>query len=223
LLDTPLEEEQHQFASTVRYSAQSLLAIINDILDFSRLDAGRMILASEPVDLRQTIDDVITLFRAQAATKALTLALRYPSSVPTKFLGDAVRIRQVLTNLVGNALKFTERGGVEVSVERREGAPGEATIHIEVKDTGIGIAPEKQRVIFEKFTQADGSMTRRYGGMGLGLAIVKQLVDLMHGMLGVKSRPGEGSTFWVRLTLPLAAPEESPGMGSEQVGSYTEA
>ena len=223
LIDTPLEEEQYQFATTARSSAQSLLAIINDILDFSRLDGGKMVLASEPVDLRQTVEDVITLFQAQAATKALSLNLRYSSSVPRRLRGDAVRIRQVLTNLVGNALKFTERGGVEVSVERREGEPDEATIHIEVKDTGIGIAPEKQRVIFDRFTQADGSMTRRYGGMGLGLAIVKQLVDLMHGMVGVKSEPGQGSTFWVRLTLPILPTEEGSVARSEHVGSFTEA
>ncbi len=209
LLDTALDNEQHEYASTVHTSAQSLLVIINDILDFSRLDAGKIILAPAPFDLRQTITEVIALFEAQALTKGLKLLLRYPSSAPAHLVGDAVRVRQVMTNLVGNAVKFTERGGVEVSVECPECKASEAKLRVEVKDTGIGIAPDKLQPIFEKFTQADGSMTRRYGGTGLGLSIVKQLVDLMGGDVGVKSQPGKGSTFAVTFRLPLAVAGES--------------
>jgi two-component system sensor histidine kinase/response regulator len=205
LLDTALDEEQHEYASTVHSSAQSLLVIINDTLDFSRLDAGKMILTPAPFDLRETMQEVIDLFEAQASTKGLSLSLRFHAGAPTHLVGDAVRVRQVMTNLVGNAIKFTERGQVEVSVECREWARDQATMRVEVQDTGIGIAADKLDLVFEKFTQADGSMTRRSGGTGLGLTIVKRLVDLMGGTVGVESRPGVGSTFSVKLRLPVAA------------------
>jgi signal transduction histidine kinase len=208
LLDTPLDAEQHEYASTVQSSAQSLLVIINDILDFSRLDAGKMILTPEPFDLRQTIQEVIALFNAQAYAKGLTLLLRYPAGAPARLVGDAVRVRQVLTNLLGNAVKFTERGGIDVSVICPERTSTEATLRVEVKDSGIGIAPEKLQLIFEKFTQADGSMTRRYGGTGLGLSIVKQLMDLMDGTIEVESQLAKGSTFVVTFRLPLAVRSE---------------
>jgi len=208
LLDTPLNEEQREYASTVHSSGQSLLVIINDILDFSRLDAGKMILAPEPFDLRQTIQEVIALFEAQAYTKGLNLSLRYPAGAPARLVGDAVRVRQVLTNLLGNAVKFTERGGIEVSVACPERTEAEASLRVEVKDSGIGIPPEKRQLIFEKFTQADGSMTRRYGGTGLGLSIVKQLVDLMDGTVEVESQLGQGSTFVVTFRLPVAVCSE---------------
>jgi signal transduction histidine kinase len=208
LLDTPLNGEQQEYASTVRSSAQSLLVIINDILDFSRLEDGRMILAPAPFDLRQTIQEVIALFEAQAFNKGLNLSLRYPAGAPVLLVGDAVRVRQVLTNLLGNAVKFTERGGIEVSVVCPERTAAEAVLRVEVKDSGIGIAPEKLQLIFERFTQADGSMTRRYGGTGLGLSIVKQLVDLMDGAVEVESQPAKGSTFVVTFRLPLAVRSE---------------
>jgi signal transduction histidine kinase len=208
LLDTPLDAEQQEYASTVQSSAQSLLVIINDILDFSRLEDGRMILAPAPFDLRQTIQEVVALFNAQAYNKGLTLLLRYPAGAPARLVGDAVRVRQVLTNLLGNAVKFTERGGIDVTVVCPERTSAEATLRVEVKDSGIGIAPEKLQLIFEKFTQADGSMTRRYGGTGLGLSIVKQLVDLMDGTIEVESQPAKGSTFVVTFRLPLAVHSE---------------
>ena len=211
LLDTRLDEEQNDYASTVRSSAQSLLVIINDILDFSRLDAGKMTLATAPFDLHQTISDVTALLSAQASAKGLGLMVEYPPDEPRHFIGDGVRINQVLTNLVGNALKFTQRGGIVVRVRCEERTAEAAKMRIEVEDSGIGIPPEKIDLIFEKFTQADGSMTRRYGGTGLGLAIVKQLLDMMRGAIGVDSRVGEGSKFWFTVRLPLstgAEPEE---------------
>jgi len=222
LLDTPLDEEQHEYASTAHNSAQSLLLIINDILDFSRLDAGKMILAPAAFDLRETLREVTALFEAQASTKGLTLMLRYPPANPTYLVGDVVRIRQVMTNLVGNAVKFTERGAIEVNVECREWTETEALLCVEVRDTGIGIAADKLDLIFEKFTQADGSMTRRFGGTGLGLTIVTQLVDLMGGEVRVESRLGSGSTFSVTLHLPVVAEGKNGENGSAAMQSLTE-
>jgi two-component system sensor histidine kinase/response regulator len=154
--------------------------------------------------LLETVQEVTGLLSAQASAKRLDLALRYAENAPTRLLGDAMRMRQVLTNLIGNAIKFTERGRVDVHVECLECASSEALLRIVVEDTGIGIAKEKLHLIFEKFTQADGSMTRRYGGTGLGLTIVKQLVELMGGSVGVESAVGVGSKFWVLLSLPVA-------------------
>lgn len=222
LLDTSLDQEQHEYAAMVHGSAQALLVIINDILDFSRLDAGKMILAPAPFDLRQTVQEVLALFEAEATNKALTLLLRYQAGAPSMLLGDAVRVRQVMTNLVGNGVKFTERGKIEVSVECPAWTASDAMMRVEVKDTGIGIAPDKLELIFEKFTQADGSMTRRYGGTGLGLSIVKQLVDLMGGAIAVKSELGQGSIFAVTFRLPLAANSESAAASTEADRSLTE-
>ena len=203
LLDTPLDEEQRDFACTVHDSAVSLLTIINDILDFSRLEAGRMTLDCSPFDLRALLHEITTLLSAQASLKGLALAPRYADQAPGVFIGDATRIRRVLTNLIGNAIKFTERGGVEVEVQCVERTREQARMQLSVRDTGIGIPAGKLDLIFEKFTQADGSMTRRYGGTGLGLAIVKQLVELLGGTIQVESRIGEGSVFRVELPLQL--------------------
>jgi len=209
LLDTSLDEEQTEFASTVHGSAASLLAIINDILDFSRLEAGKMTLDRVLVDLRAAVQEILALLSTQASAKGLAVTLDYPSETPTVFQGDGACLRQVLTNLIGNAIKFTERGSVMVRVQW-VGATGEtARIRLTVRDTGIGIPADKLDIIFEKFTQADGSMTRRYGGTGLGLAIVRQLVDLMGGTIQVESHVGEGSTFIVELPLVLAAGAEA--------------
>jgi signal transduction histidine kinase len=216
LLDTKLDEEQRDYAGTVQYSAQSLLVIINDILDFARLDAGKMALSPEPFDLRKSLQEVIALLSAQASAKSLQLELRYPPEIPLRWNADGMRIRQVMTNLVGNAIKFTDRGSVEIAVEYRDRTASDAALCIRVKDTGIGIAPEKLDLIFEKFTQADGSMTRRYGGTGLGLSISKQLVEMMNGTIGVESRLGEGSEFWIRLPL---SPDLSTSALAEQAAS----
>ena len=204
LLDTPLDEEQTEFASTVRDSANSLLAIINDILDFSRLDEGKMLLCVAPFDLRETILEVNSLLEPQARAKGLAIALDYAGAAPLRLVGDAERIRQALINLIGNAIKFTERGRISVSVECLENNGREASLALAVRDTGIGIPADKLDLVFEKFTQADGSMTRRYGGTGLGLTIVQELVEVMGGTIGVESRVGLGTTFTVALRLPLA-------------------
>jgi signal transduction histidine kinase len=205
LLDTPLDEEQTEFASTVRDSANSLLAIINDILDFSRLDAGKLTLNPAPFHLRETVEDVHRLLSPQASAKGLEIALEYAPEAPEALVGDAIRIRQVLINLVGNAIKFTARGRITVTARCEARSEKQASMALAVEDTGIGIPADKLDLVFEKFTQADGSMTRRYGGTGLGLTIVKQLVDVMGGSIDVQSRLGAGSTFTVRLQLPLAA------------------
>jgi signal transduction histidine kinase len=204
LLDTPLNEEQTDFASTVRDSAMSLLAIINDILDFSQLDAGRMTLDVAAFNLRETIAEVNAMLAPQAAAKGLALGLEYAGGVPMNLMGDAARIRQVLINLVGNAIKFTQRGRVTVTAECAEKMGQEASLALKVRDTGIGIPADKLELVFDKFTQADGSMTRRYGGTGMGLTLVKQLVEIMGGTIAVESRVGAGTTFTVALRLPLA-------------------
>jgi signal transduction histidine kinase len=204
LLETPLDEEQTDFASTVRDSANALLTIINDILDFSRLDAGKMTIHWAPFNLRETILEVNNLLGPQASGKGLTIQLEYAGDAPVRLVGDAIRIRQVVINLIGNAIKFTERGGITVTVRCLEKTQDSAALVLEVRDTGIGIAADKLELVFEKFTQADGSMTRRYGGTGLGLTIVKQLVEVMGGSVGVESRVGAGTTFTVSLRLRLA-------------------
>ncbi len=209
LLETSLDAEQTEFASTVRNSADSLLGIINDILDFSRLDARRMTLELAPFNLVETILEVNNLLGPQASAKGLEITLEYAGGAPVRLLGDASRVRQVLINLLGNAIKFTERGGITVSVEclnkaqLAEKTEEQASLILAVRDTGIGIPAEKLQLVFEKFTQADGSMSRRYGGTGLGLTIVKQLVEVMGGSVSVESRVGVGTTFTVALRLAL--------------------
>jgi len=209
LLDTPLNQEQTEFASTVRDSANSLLTIINDILDFSHLDAGKMRLNVAAFNLRETILEVNHLLGPQVMAKGLEIAFEYAGDVPARLLGDAIRIRQVLINLIGNAIKFTERGRIAVSVACVRKSGGEASLELAVEDTGIGIPTDKLQMIFEKFTQADGSMARRYGGTGLGLTIVKQLVEVMGGTIGVESRVGAGTKFTVALDFPLAPEGEA--------------
>ena len=209
LLDTPLDEEQTEFASTVRDSANSLLTIINDILDFSRLDAGKMTLNLAPFSLREAILEVNHLLAPQASAKRLEIMVDCPDDAPLRLVGDESRIRQVLINLIGNAIKFTERGSITVIVQCVEKTREEASLLLAVRDTGIGIPADKLELIFEKFTQADGSMTRRYGGTGLGLTIVKQLIEAMGGSVSVESRVGTGTTFTVALRLPLAPDGEA--------------
>jgi signal transduction histidine kinase len=208
LLETRLDAEQTEFASTVRASANSLLAIINDILDFSRLDEGKMLLCVAPFNLRETILEVNSLLEPEAAAKGLEIALDYAAGAPVGLVGDADRIRQALINLIGNAIKFTERGRISVSVECLDNNGREASLALAVRDTGIGIPADKLDLVFEKFTQADGSMTRRYGGTGLGLTIVEELVEVMGGTIGVESRVGVGTTFTVTLRLPLAGEDQ---------------
>jgi signal transduction histidine kinase len=218
LLDTPLDEEQTQFASTVRDSANLLLAIINDILDFSRLDTGMLTLDLAEFSLRETVQEVIGPLEALASAKGLQLAFEYSADAPEALIGDAGRIRQIASNLIGNAIKFTQRGRVDVVVRCAKQKSGEASMMLAVRDTGIGIPADKLDLVFEKFTQADGSMTRRYGGTGLGLTLVKQLVEIMGGALDVESREGVGSTFTVTLRLAPAREAQEEELVSKETG-----
>jgi signal transduction histidine kinase/CheY-like chemotaxis protein/HPt (histidine-containing phosphotransfer) domain-containing protein len=208
LLETPLSARQRKLAETTHRSAELLLAVINDILDFSKGEAGRLQLERIDCDLPEVVEDVTELLAERAQRKGLELACRIADEVPAAARLDPGRLRQVLTNLIGNAIKFTERGEVVVSVSCAGGAgTTESWVRFEVRDTGIGIAPEAHGQLFEPFRQADASTTRRYGGTGLGLAICKQLVELMGGELGLESRPGLGSCFWFEIPVEPASGE----------------
>ena len=210
LLDTELTEEQREYADTVRRSGAALLTVINDILDFSKVEAGKLEIESIAFDLRQTLEDVNELLASKAEEKELELLLEYPVSMPRHFVGDSGRIRQIVTNLVGNAIKFTPSGHVLVKVDCDQQNLPEPRIRISVTDTGIGIPDNKIGILFEQFSQVDGSTTRNYGGTGLGLAISKRLVKLMRGDIGVTSHPGQGSTFWFSLPLRLDSQPHPP-------------
>ena len=199
LLDTPLDAEQHEFATIAHDSGLALLGLINDILDFSRIEAGKLDLNAAPFELRQMVSGVQSLLQERAHGKRIELSSTVDPDIPLLVRGDAARLRQILMNLVGNALKFTTEGDVHVAALVR---PGER-VRFEVRDTGIGIAPGVEKKLFEAFSQADGSITRTYGGTGLGLAISSQLVSLMGGEIGVASEQGRGSTFWFEVPLPV--------------------
>jgi CheY-like chemotaxis protein len=203
LLETDLNIEQRESTEAVRASAENLLALINDILDFSKIEAGKLTIEPIPFDLRTTVKQLADLLVVRAEEKGLSLVVRYAHDAPHRVIGDPGRIRQVLTNLISNALKFTEQGyvAIDVTCEVKPDAP--ATFLFRVEDTGIGIPESKLKYIFEKFTQADASTTRRYGGTGLGLAISKQLVECMGGQVGVESQEGKGSIFWFSLPMPV--------------------
>ena len=201
LLDTGLDRVQRDYAETIRASADSLLTILNDILDFSKIEAGKLDIENLELDLRSNVDDVGSIMAFQAAAKSLELVVNVRPEIPERVLGDPQRIRQCLLNLVGNAIKFTQTGEVVLEVCLLGRQNGRALVHFEVRDTGIGIARESLDRLFQPFTQADSSTTRRFGGTGLGLSIVRKLVEMMGGQTGAQSEPGVGSTFW--FTLPL--------------------
>ena len=205
LRDTGLDIEQRDLVETLCNSGDSLLAIINDILDFSKIEAGRMELESCEFDLSLLVERVLDLQGAHAGAKPVELIWDIDPGVPAWVRGDPTRLRQVLLNLVGNAVKFTAAGEVSVFVRQTAREGDVAHLRFEVRDTGLGIAPEALRRVFQPFTQADESTTRRFGGTGLGLAICKRIVELMGGEIGVESEPGRGSTFWFTAPLPVAA------------------
>src|SRR5439155_24335139 len=219
LLDTTLTAAQREFALTVKTSAAALLSIINDILDFSKIEAGKMTFEKVDFDLREMVEDSLKPLAKRAQDKGLELAYRISPDVRTPLLGDPSRLRQVLLNLLSNAVKFTEKGGVFLEISQLNETNEEVELRCAVRDTGIGIAEHAQEKLFQSFTQADASTTRKYGGTGLGLAICRKLVELMGGSIGVSSSPGAGSTFWftVRLTKPVNEP--APVMGDPHAGS----
>jgi CheY-like chemotaxis protein len=233
LLDSPLSEEQRQQLVTVQRSGHALLAIINDILDFSKVEAGKLVVESLRVDVRTAVDDVLHLLRARSGAKGLSLSADYGPGVPDAIESDPGRLRQVLLNLVGNAVKFTDRGFVRVTVDME---PGAGRLRFTVADSGPGIPPDSQSGLFQPFSQLDVSTTRRFGGTGLGLAICRQLVELLGGEIGVTSpwntgamsgTGGPGSAFWFALparvpagvalasTAPASDRTDLPGLRAE--------
>ena len=210
LLDSDLAAQQREFAETIRLSAQTLLTIINDILDFSKIEAGKMIFEIIDFDLVQTIESTLDIVAAGAFNKGIELVNSIPAEIPTRLRGDPGRLRQILTNLIGNAIKFTDKGEVVVRVNKESESASETVLKFYVHDTGIGMTSEAQTRLFEAFSQAADSTTRTYGGTGLGLAIAKRLVEMMHGEIGVQSTPGVGSTFWFTARLAKQAANEKP-------------
>ena len=206
LIETPLEPRQLEYVRMIRSSGDALLAVINDILDISKIEAGRLVMERVEVNIADLVEDVCALFANSATVKGLDFDLTIDPSLERTVLGDPLRIRQVLTNVIGNAMKFTERGGIELSVTDEE-----RFVRFQVRDTGPGVEPARVDAIFEEFSQADASTSRTFGGTGLGLAISKRLAEAMGGTIGVSSEPGHGSTFWftVELSAEVAPPDPS--------------
>jgi signal transduction histidine kinase len=201
LLQTPLNDKQRRYIETLQKSGIALLQVINDILDISRIESGKLKLDSIAFDLGQLVKDVLELFSSPIESKGLKLTVVLADNLLPEYEGDPVRIRQILTNLLGNAIKFTTQGEIALHVAVAEDTVDMTTLCLKVRDTGIGIEPAVQSKLFTPFTQADGSTTRKYGGAGLGLAIVKQLAHVMGGIVGVDSVLGQGSTFWCTIQL----------------------
>ncbi|MBC7806722.1 MAG: PAS domain S-box protein [Akkermansiaceae bacterium] len=217
MLQTNLTEEQENFAQIIQSSGQTLLLLLNDILDLSKIEAGKLEMESSPFDLRRLVSETLQIFCLRAQEKGISLKFSLPPDISLHFRGDGNRLQQVLTNLIANAIKFTERGEVKITVGHDWATPtGVCRVRVAITDTGIGIDPASQKRLFQNFTQADNSMTRRYGGTGLGLAISKHLIELMGGEIGMASLPGKGSTFWFQVPLETvesglsALPSESP-------------
>jgi signal transduction histidine kinase/DNA-binding response OmpR family regulator len=221
LLDTPLTPEQHDYAATIRDSGDSLLTIINDILDFSKIEAGRMDIESQPFDLRDCVESALDLVTSRAVEKHLDTAYLFEGDVPAAVKGDVTRLRQILLNLLANAVKFTERGEVVLTVTSKPAGEGRAEITFAVRDTGIGLSAEGMGRLFQSFSQADSSTTRKYGGTGLGLAISKRLAELMDGRMWAESEGlGKGATFLFAIKVPVA--ELPPARSRDFVGVQPE-
>src|SRR5262245_51164147 len=208
LLNTPLSDEQREYAEVVRQSSDALLTVINDILDFSKIEAGRLELEAQPFDLRECVESALDLVATRAAEKGLDIAYLFGQGTPAGIVGDVTRLRQVLLNLLSNAVKFTERGEVVVSIASRslDGPAGLHEVTFSVRDTGMGIPADRLGRLFQSFSQVDASTTRRYGGTGLGLAISRRLTELMGGQIDVTSEPGVGSDFHFTLRAMAAEP-----------------
>ncbi len=204
-LETELTQEQERYLDTVLSCSNTLLSLVNDVLDFSKIEAGQLDLESIPFDIRESVEEVVDQFSTQAREKGLELAMQIDQRMPRLLRGDAMRLKQVLNNLLSNALKFTDEGEIIVRLKVARRSAGKVSFTLEVRDTGIGISEGRQQTIFESFTQADNSTTRKYGGTGLGLAICHKLVVMMMGKITVESEPGSGSTFTVNLTMPVVA------------------
>ena len=225
LENTALDAKQRRFVRTLKTSAEALITLINDVLDLSKAEAGKLALSTGPFELRREIEQVVGLFGARAYDKGIEIAAHIARGVPTTVNGDSIRLRQVLGNLVNNAVKFTDSGAVLLSVNAIPAGADPAMIEFSVTDTGVGIAPDEQRRIFDAFEQADGSVTRKFGGTGLGLAISRQLVELMRGNMDLRSEPGRGSCFSFRIPMgvePLELPPVSPAadMGAIVIGLH---
>ncbi len=210
LCDTALNEEQRLFAETIRSSGEALLVIINDILDYSKIEAERLTLNPEPFDLERTIHEVTMLLQPKARAKGIDLLIDYDMFLPTRFVGDPGRLRQILTNLIGNAVKFTDAGHVLVRAIGLDGAEGAKHLHITIEDTGIGIAPQNIDHIFGEFNQVESQQNRKFEGTGLGLAITRRLIELMGGSVWVESELGKGACFGFQIALPVAEEEPAP-------------
>jgi CheY-like chemotaxis protein len=220
LAETDLNEEQADYANTVCRSATSLLVLINDILDVAKIEAGKLEIEYKPFDIPDMIKNVSDMFKQSAREKGVSLTYAVDPQLPSRLIGDVNRLRQIMVNLTGNAMKFTHAGSVDISIECVRERSNGFDVRFSVRDTGVGIPPERQRTIFDKFTQADGSITRKYGGTGLGLAICKQLVELMDGSIALQSISGSGSVFAFTIPMEIGVlPQEkaalTPGVESE--------
>ena len=215
-LRTDLTREQREYLEMVKVSADSLLMVINDILDFSKIEAGRLELDNAEFDLPDVIGDATKTLALRAHEKGLELGYRISPTIPRNLIGDSLRLRQILLNLVGNAIKFTDKGEVFVIADAIEVGDPEVRLHFQVRDTGMGIPAEKQRMIFEAFAQADGSSTRKYEGTGLGLTISSRLAEMMGGELWVQSEPGKGSMFHFTTRFERCAVQQPERVGAGQ-------
>jgi signal transduction histidine kinase len=229
LLDTPLTPEQRDFAQTIHVSADALLTIINDILDFSKIEAGKMTFENVEFDLPEVISNAVALLTPRAREKEISLKFSSDAGIQSRLIGDPSRVRQILLNLLGNAIKFTSTGGVSLHVAKMEDTADSVHLKFSIKDTGVGIAEDVQKNLFQSFSQGDASTTRKFGGTGLGLAICRRLVELMGGEIGVNSTLGQGSTFWFTMRLAKGKPSQQSvpheraggtGMSSTVIASH---